>query len=288
MRFLPVLIILISGCGKTHDNFKGAPVSDGALAVTEPAQRIGVAPATGVQCPNGGSVYTVYADEDILSTQVICNGVSGADGFSTLFAVQRVTTNFCAAGAGLQLNFGLDADRSSRLEPSEYGTPQILCDGMAGQTGAAGAPGAAGTDGVGVTFQIIPATTAMCAAGGSVIMMASDDRRTGVYDPLSAHQQSATVCNGANAAVSPYLPVANIYVCGQSGPYDEVLLRLSGGQLLASFSQNANGNNTRLTFLPDGNYQTTDGRNCAFTLTTANGVRSIAWGNQTRASWPTQ
>lgn len=279
MRLL-LFVLLLTACGNNHDNFKGAPVTDGTLGAAEPTQRIAVTPATEAQCANGGSVYTFYAGEDVANVQVICNG---ADGFSTLFAINRVTTNFCASGSGLQLNFGLDRDRSSALEPSEYGSPQVVCDGATGQTGAAGVPGA---NGVGVTFKIVQAPAPVCASGGSIIMMASDDDRSGIYDPLAAHQQSATMCNGSNAQLTPYTPVDSIFVCGQSGPYDEVLLRLSNGRVLASFSQNVNGDNTRLAFIPDGNYQTTDGRNCAFTLTTANNVRSVSWGGQVRATWP--
>lgn len=51
------------------------------------------------------------------------------------------------------------------------------------------------------------------------------------------------------------------------GIYDEVILRLANGQLLASFSQNASGLNTRFAILTPGSYQTTDGSNCSFTVT---------------------
>jgi hypothetical protein len=55
--------------------------------------------------------------------------------------------------------------------------------------------------------------------------------------------------------------------CGtKPGYYNEVLLKLSNGQLLSSFSDNANGLNTHFAVLPDGNYATTDGTNCQFTV----------------------
>jgi len=55
--------------------------------------------------------------------------------------------------------------------------------------------------------------------------------------------------------------------CGDAaGIVDEVILRLANGQLLASFSQNASGLNTRFAVITAGSYVTTDGSNCAFTV----------------------
>jgi hypothetical protein len=53
--------------------------------------------------------------------------------------------------------------------------------------------------------------------------------------------------------------------CGDNiNKIDEVLLALSSGEILASFSDNANGLNTRFGLLKAGNYVTTDGTNCHF------------------------
>lgn len=54
--------------------------------------------------------------------------------------------------------------------------------------------------------------------------------------------------------------------CGAQGSYNEVFLKLSSGRYLASFSDNAQGLNTRFTQLTDGNFVTTDGTNCQFTV----------------------
>lgn len=55
--------------------------------------------------------------------------------------------------------------------------------------------------------------------------------------------------------------------CGDApGIVDEILIRLSDGRVLCSFSDQANGKNTRLSILPAGNFVTTDGSNCAFTV----------------------
>lgn len=63
--------------------------------------------------------------------------------------------------------------------------------------------------------------------------------------------------------------------CGDSaGKVDEVLLRLANGQLLASYSDAANGLNTRFAMLQSGTYSTTDGTSCVFTVQ-ANG--QVTW-----------
>jgi hypothetical protein len=54
--------------------------------------------------------------------------------------------------------------------------------------------------------------------------------------------------------------------------YDEVFLRLSTGVILASFSDNANGLNTRFSVLTAGSYQTTDATGCRFNVNASNVV----------------
>lgn len=65
-----------------------------------------------------------------------------------------------------------------------------------------------------------------------------------------------------------YQVVEIIDPCGpqRNDGFDEVILKLGNGQYLASFSDNANGKNTRFSLLPSGNYQTTDGTGCNFTI----------------------
>jgi hypothetical protein len=68
--------------------------------------------------------------------------------------------------------------------------------------------------------------------------------------------------------------VDTIDICGDGPGVDEVLLRLSNGKILASFSQNASGLNTRFAILTPGNYVSTDSQNCFFTVQ-ANG--NVVW-----------
>lgn len=54
--------------------------------------------------------------------------------------------------------------------------------------------------------------------------------------------------------------------CGNGPGYDEVFFRTSSGKLIASFSDNASGLNTRFSELVPGTYNTTDGTSCNFTV----------------------
>lgn len=55
--------------------------------------------------------------------------------------------------------------------------------------------------------------------------------------------------------------------CGDApGIHDEVLVRLPDGSLLVSMSDQVSGKNTRFVVLGPGDYQTTDGSSCVFSV----------------------
>jgi len=73
--------------------------------------------------------------------------------------------------------------------------------------------------------------------------------------------------NGQDAAASQYDIVSVLDPCGDTANVvDEVLLKLRNGQTLASFSDSSGGSNTRFSLIGPGNYVTTDGSNCYFTI----------------------
>lgn len=287
---------------------------------------IDVQDASSAQCQSGGKVYGIFidanqngvfdADETVLSSQVVCNGQNGANGidgingangsngtngYSTLFSLTRVATGFasCVSGGGLQINSGLDLNRNGSLDASEITQAQILCDG---QSGAAGVAGPAGQNGHGVVFQMTAAPAAICPAGGTVILMAIDASDSGVYSATAPGQQSLVICNGVNGTngtngadgvngrdgvIPAYAPVEPILPCGNTVAFKEVLLRLSNGQVLASFSETVSGQMTRLTFLPDGSYMDTDNSSCTFAISTSpdGRRRSMSWFGTEQLSW---
>jgi len=111
---------------------------------------------------------------------------------------------------------------------------------------------------------------------GTVILIALDVEDLGVYQPHLPQSSTTTLCNGSTPAVAGYAPVEAIQPCGVSPGFREVLLRLSNGRVLASLSNNAQGGMTRLAFLPDGTYMTTDSMNCRFLLSTDGQMRSVS------------
>jgi hypothetical protein len=79
-------------------------------------------------------------------------------------------------------------------------------------------------------------------------------------------QDGTNGTNGLNADLT-YAVIDIIDPCGDHPTkQDEVILKLGSGKYLASFSDNANGLNTRFSTLSPGTYQTTDGTGCVFTL----------------------
>jgi hypothetical protein len=76
-------------------------------------------------------------------------------------------------------------------------------------------------------------------------------------------QNGADGADGLDAPAGPYNIVETILPCGpQSGP-SEVLLRLGTGQIVAHY---ASGARQFLTLLGPGNYVTTDGYACNFSV----------------------
>lgn len=307
------LVVGLAACnGNEPSSFSGGGSDQSGLSLIL-HESIDFRAATGEECPSGGGVYSLYVDqnanglldptETVIHSQKLCNGVNGSDGYSSLFTMVPVLQiDTCASGTGLQINFGLDADRDGQLAAGEIQNSQVLCNGAVGADGSPGIPGAAGapgSNGMNAVFTIVPAPSQICPNGGMTFLMAFDAFGTGVYTALDPNQESATVCNGNNgtngtdgedAPISAYTIVDTLMPCGKTVNYKEVLLRFANGQVLGSFSDNASGKNTRFAFLTDGTYVDTDNSSCTFSLSTSEDgkTRSMSWDGGERISWPMQ
>lgn len=198
---------------------------------------------------------------------------------SSRISVTSATPVECAAGGNV---YSVFKDRNENgvfdLEEAVI-SRQVVCNGQNGQNGYS------------MVFETVAATTNICPAGGNVLLMALDIAGLGVYDITFPNQKSITVCNGQNgqnARITGFTPVEAIQACGNmGGGYREILLRLSNGQILASFSEDTGGTMTRLTLLPDGTFMNTDSSGCVFSLsTTPDGLtRSISWNGSVQLTW---
>lgn len=130
-----------------------------------------------------------------------------------------------------------------------------------------GVDGKNGTDGFNSLVSLIP-DNPLCPNGGVTIVSALDTNRSGEVELDSdSNVKTASVCNGESVQ-GLFSNVQILNPCGDApNIIDEVLLRLSDGSVLASVSDKANGNNTRLSLIGPGTYKTTDGSECVFTLT---------------------
>lgn len=103
-----------------------------------------------------------------------------------------------------------------------------------------------------VVLSPAPSCSVTAVASGSLIKC-SDGSSVLVPNPVNVTTQFSIV-----GIVDP---------CGDApGIHDEVFLRLADNSLLASFSDNMDGTNTRFVVIDPGSYQTTDGDNCSFTI----------------------
>jgi hypothetical protein len=70
--------------------------------------------------------------------------------------------------------------------------------------------------------------------------------------------------------MTPFTIVGLINPCGDAPYiYDEIFLKLANGTIIASFSDDIYGTNTRFSVLAPGTFMTTDGDRCIFSVNAA-------------------
>lgn len=151
----------------------------------------------------------------------------------------------------------------------EHVTSQnVPVPGPAGPKGDSGADGRDGVDGLnGESCSVSTVTPGIEAPYGGALIIC------GTTSTLLLNGEPGP--QGEAGPVSPYSLTEIIDPCNDApGIYDEVLLRTQSGKLLASFSDNVNGYNTRLSEITQGNYMTTDGSNCHFSV---DSLGNVSW-----------
>lgn len=138
-------------------------------------------------------------------------------------------------------------------------------NGDQGETGAVGPIGPAGANGENGSScsatQAIGGVLISCTDGTSAVLL---DGPTGPRgDTGEKGDSGSNGVDGLNAPPTPYTVTEMIDPCGDQTAYDEILMRLANDQLVAHFSS---GSLEFLTVIPPGNYVTTDGTHCHFTV----------------------
>lgn len=119
--------------------------------------------------------------------------------------------------------------------------------GPGGPAGPQGATGPQGGKGDSCTVQTaVNGAIILCEDGTSVVLVNGQDGE-----------------DGEDAPPTPYTVTELIDPCGDQSGFDEVLLRLANGALIAHYSS---GNREFLTVVGPGTYSTTDGHSCIFTV----------------------
>lgn len=167
-------------------------------------------------------------------------GPKGDDGYSAVFLITDSLT--CPTGGKLLLvatdtnrNGVLDLGVDSGLQSAD------ICNGAVGDKGDQGEKGDAGDAG-------------------------SQGEKGDKGDQGQKGDTGSQGPAGQSAPASQFSVVQVIDPCGKQSSFDEVLLKLGDGTILASFSDNENGKNTRFSLLVPGNYVVTDGTHCYFTV----------------------
>ena len=122
--------------------------------------------------------------------------------------------------------------------------------GDTGATGPAGRDGTDGKDGTSCSEERVSNGAVITCGDDVVVLFDGTDGTDGVDGT-----------DGQDTPQTPYSVVNIIDPCGKQGVFDEVLLELANGEILAHYSH---GDKQFLTAISNGYYVTTDGTNCYF------------------------
>lgn len=182
-----------------------------------------------------------------------CNGSEIADLEARLAAAEsKIHTEEARSVTALE---ALEEGKCTISDADENSATLVCGDGSSftivnGTDGLDGQDGTNGANGDSCVVTEVEGKGALVACGETVVM---------IYNG----QDGSNGEDGANGQDGVSAVVETINPCGSQGRFDEVILRLSDGSLLAHY---ASGNKQFLTFLGPGHYRTTDGFACRFSV----------------------
>lgn len=174
------------------------------------------------------------------------NGSNGQNGTSC--SVQELALGAqvtCEDGSGAFISNGQNGS-SCQVEQTSNGARLVCSDGTIAYVNN-GKDGSNGQDGMSCKVTEVKDVGALVECG-------EGEERT-----------SAMIYNGQNGRNGISQVIEYIDPCGDNGRFDEIILKMADGTLIAHY---AGGGNTQfLTIIGPGNYQTTDGYKCNFSVT---------------------
>lgn len=200
-RWLPgyAFALLLSACGGGGGG-GSAPALFPVPQPGTPAQSLvlmRVKPeAAGTRCGAGGARVeagidadgnNLLVDSEVSSTQYICDGAAGADGFSTLVRMRAEALGSNCPQGGSLVQAGKDLNRNELLDDAEVSTSAYVCGGV---------PGTAGRDSLIAFASEAPGGT--CAYGGQRVLSGLDLNGNGALD-VSEVTTTAYLCSAAPA-----------------------------------------------------------------------------------------
>jgi hypothetical protein len=185
----------------------------------------------------------------------------------------------CGSQTDKQYNCIVEGDQCELVDGDE----QPVVVGPPGERGPVGATGNSGSDGVdgvagadGESCQVTQAINgALIECADNTVLVLNGVNGIDGADGVDGQDGADGVDgidgvdgqDGADAPPTAYTVTEIIDPCGNhSTRIDEVLLRLANGSIIASFSDNVSGLNTRFAIIGAGTYGTTDGTGCIFTV----------------------
>lgn len=206
------------------------------------------------------------------------SGVAGQDGYS-IVSDSAYDSTLCGSVGGNTVMFAQDTNRNGILDCEDSLQNQfVVCDGMKGDKGDNGLDGQNGANGIGCTVSKVGTVATVTCDGSSVV----------VNDGTNGTNGTNGTDGRDGAAGLPGLPgtiVEIVELCPDSNvAFKEIALKIAPNKLIAFFQQtssitvNAPGGQTsvlnnlkgRLVVLTNGNYQTTDGSGCNFSVNNGN------------------
>ncbi len=162
-------------------------------------------------CPNGGITVEAGIDTngngvldpaEVTSTQYVCNGANGSNGYTALVAVVTEPSGANCANGGKKVSVGPDANGNSVLDSTEITSGDYICNGTNGANGLSSL----------VSILAEPAGS-NCAGGGLKITSGLDADNDGILDPGEAGTPTY-VCNGNTAPIANAGPDQKVAAAG--------------------------------------------------------------------------